>query len=153
MSEYIPTTTQTNQVVITPHGFGDDENVIENFDIEVNPRARCDSFTDVFDELNEVLSFTSDSIPSSNNAKSTTINTSNTTSIERPATPVTNQQGNKFNNNKRSRAAISVSNPAASQSKIESHRAATAKRKRQNGRFQSCQVEWINVNLLGEKET
>merc|ERR1712166_1658620 len=38
------------------------------------------------------------------------------------------------------------------ESKIESHRQATAKRKRTNGRFKTCQVEWVNVTLTGEFE-
>jgi len=65
----------------------------------------------------------------------------------RPSTPVTHSNQCKKTTKRKS----GTGDTSANESKIESHRLATAKRARANGRFQACQIDWVNISLLGEK--
>merc|ERR1712166_188935 len=164
MTEYIPTTTQTNQVA----------NQVEAPPaMATTPRFGIDSIQkekhhldNVFDDLDELMDINVQFFPL---PETTTLDFSTTTldfsvgtnfqqdpthkwknmldiakaiskkATVRPLTPVTKSK---------KRRPPSTCN----ESKIESHRQATAKRKRTNGRFKTCQVEWVNVTLTGEFE-
>ena len=157
MTEYIPTTTQTNQEEDLPA-------------MATTPRFGIDSITkekhhldNVFDDLDELMDINVRFFPlPETSAETTTLDFSVGTNFQldqnhkwknmldiakaiskkatiRPLTPVTKAK---------KRRPPSTCN----ESKIESHRQATAKRKRTNGRFKTCQVEWVNVTLTGEFE-
>jgi len=156
MTEYIPTTTQTNQVappaMATTPRFGIDSIQKEKHHLD-----------NVFDDLDELMDINVQFFPLPVTTHSaTTLDFSVGTNFQqdpthkwknmldiakaiskkatiRPLTPVTKSK---------KRRPPSTCN----ESKSESHRQATAKRKRTNGRFKTCQVEWVNVTLTGEFE-
>ena len=161
MTEYIPTTIQTNRV---------DSQVEEPPAMATTPRFGIDSIQkekhhldNVFDDLDELMDINVQFFPLPvTHSVITTLNFSVGTNFQqdpthkwknmldiakaiskkatvRPLTPVTKSK---------KRRPPSTCN----ESKIESHRQATAKRKRTNGRFKTCQVEWVNVTLTGEFE-